>query len=139
MFARKKLGGSGQKHSKAGSSHLPYSCSTGPYDPDINLQFYLWLIMILVYMYYKVIHYIRLPPPYTSFPLKWYIFFVISDVRLLMTMTIIHPREKYHLIHRMVYSLTTLQNVTYRSMGLCLSVIAGSTTRVFLRLLLYRR
>jgi len=49
-----------------------------------------------------------------------------------MTTTITHHQEKYPLIHRMVYSLTMLQNVTYRSMGLCLSVTAGYTTRVCL-------
>ena len=133
MITRKSWGGGATKTVKQVAYIFLVPCYPGSYDPDLYIQLYLWLIMILVYL--NEIHIIHLPPSYTSFPLKRYLFFVFSDVRLLMTMTITHPREKYYLIHRMVYSLIMLQNVTYRSMGLCLSVTAGSTTRVCLLLL----
>jgi hypothetical protein len=133
MFTRKSWGRGSDKNSKAGILHLLCSLLPRLLRPWFIHTIYVWLIMILVYL--NEIHIIHLPPPFTSFPLKRYLFFFISDVRLLMKMTITHPREKYYLIHRMVYSLIMLQNVTYRSMGLCLSVTDGYTTRICLLLL----
>jgi hypothetical protein len=73
MLTRKSWGRGSDKNSKAGILHLLCSLLPRLLRPWFIHTIYVWLIMILVYL--NEIHIIHLPPPFTSFPLKRYLFF----------------------------------------------------------------